>query len=309
MQADRDWLRRAARAPASSGGPDRTRTAYFYNGLLPSVRLGVGRRRRRDVRTAERGAVVLRRPDPGRERRGPVVRGSRRRIGGGVAPLPCPPASAAAVDRAVARAVARADAAATNPDPREADSDRGQTPSRPPRPRRRRRRRRHRSRRAARDRRAARRRDPRCRGSARRADDPRPHPLDDPAGRAMGRHRPNGSGKTTLLSVVGIELWPTAGTVEVLGERYGRVDFARAAQADRHGRKRGRGVVPRRPHPGHAGDDRAARGHRTVVAHVRRRGRRAGPRAARGARPGTRRRPRLRHLSAASGAGPRSRVP
>jgi iron complex transport system ATP-binding protein len=35
---------------------------------------------------------------------------------------------------------------------------------------------------------------------------------------------PNGSGKTTLLSVVGMELWPTAGTVEVLGERYGRVD-------------------------------------------------------------------------------------
>jgi iron complex transport system ATP-binding protein len=35
---------------------------------------------------------------------------------------------------------------------------------------------------------------------------------------------PNGSGKTTLLSVVGLELWPTAGTVEVLGARYGRVD-------------------------------------------------------------------------------------
>ena len=35
---------------------------------------------------------------------------------------------------------------------------------------------------------------------------------------------PNGSGKTTLLSCIGLELWPTAGTVEVLGERYGRVD-------------------------------------------------------------------------------------
>lgn len=35
---------------------------------------------------------------------------------------------------------------------------------------------------------------------------------------------PNGSGKTTLLSVVGLELWPTAGSVEVLGARYGRVD-------------------------------------------------------------------------------------
>jgi iron complex transport system ATP-binding protein len=35
---------------------------------------------------------------------------------------------------------------------------------------------------------------------------------------------PNGSGKTTLLSIVGLELWPTAGTVDVLGARYGRVD-------------------------------------------------------------------------------------
>jgi iron complex transport system ATP-binding protein len=35
---------------------------------------------------------------------------------------------------------------------------------------------------------------------------------------------PNGSGKTTLLSTIGLELWPTAGTVTVLGERYGRVD-------------------------------------------------------------------------------------
>jgi iron complex transport system ATP-binding protein len=34
----------------------------------------------------------------------------------------------------------------------------------------------------------------------------------------------NGSGKTTLLSVVGLTLWPTAGTVDVLGVRYGKVD-------------------------------------------------------------------------------------
>ena len=34
----------------------------------------------------------------------------------------------------------------------------------------------------------------------------------------------NGSGKTTLLSVLGLTLWPTAGTVDVLGARYGRVD-------------------------------------------------------------------------------------
>lgn len=35
---------------------------------------------------------------------------------------------------------------------------------------------------------------------------------------------PNGSGKTTLLSVASMSLWPTAGTVDVLDGRYGRVD-------------------------------------------------------------------------------------
>jgi iron complex transport system ATP-binding protein len=35
---------------------------------------------------------------------------------------------------------------------------------------------------------------------------------------------PNGSGKTTLLSVAGLTLWPSAGTVDVLGERYGTID-------------------------------------------------------------------------------------
>jgi iron complex transport system ATP-binding protein len=35
---------------------------------------------------------------------------------------------------------------------------------------------------------------------------------------------PNGSGKTTLLQVAGARLWPTTGTVEVLGARLGKVD-------------------------------------------------------------------------------------
>jgi iron complex transport system ATP-binding protein len=35
---------------------------------------------------------------------------------------------------------------------------------------------------------------------------------------------PNGSGKTTLLQVAAARLWPTAGTVEVLGARLDRVD-------------------------------------------------------------------------------------
>jgi iron complex transport system ATP-binding protein len=35
---------------------------------------------------------------------------------------------------------------------------------------------------------------------------------------------PNGSGKTTLLQVAAARLWPTVGTVDVLGARLGRVD-------------------------------------------------------------------------------------
>ncbi len=36
---------------------------------------------------------------------------------------------------------------------------------------------------------------------------------------------PNGSGKTTLLQVAAARLWPTSGSVEILGARLGRVDM------------------------------------------------------------------------------------
>ncbi len=45
------------------------------------------------------------------------------------------------------------------------------------------------------------------------------------AGQRWALLGPNGSGKTTLLKVVGSALWPTAGTVQILGERLGRVDM------------------------------------------------------------------------------------
>ena len=35
---------------------------------------------------------------------------------------------------------------------------------------------------------------------------------------------PNGSGKTTLLQVVSLYVWPTTGSVDVLGGRFGRID-------------------------------------------------------------------------------------
>jgi iron complex transport system ATP-binding protein len=35
---------------------------------------------------------------------------------------------------------------------------------------------------------------------------------------------PNGSGKTTLLQIGSLYLWPTSGTVDVLGRRFGRID-------------------------------------------------------------------------------------
>ena len=44
---------------------------------------------------------------------------------------------------------------------------------------------------------------------------------------------PNGAGKTTLLRLAAAEMHPTVGTVEVLGERLGRVDLVRAAHPHR----------------------------------------------------------------------------
>ena len=223
MTADRDWIRRAERGPGVVGGPDEPRTAYFYNGAFRPYGASWGALVGGQLRRAEPGAVVLRRPDPGpagvvpsfavpspdRVRRRP--------------PLPCPPRRARAVaDRAVARTDARHRPSRHRPEP---------PPTPTPEPTRR----------------------PRSRPKPTPTPDvtPPPPPAEPPrrpepvtdarpsssrsaasmvrrAGRTIlgpldwtiraGERwvvlGPNGSGKTTLLSVVGLELWPTAGTVD-----------------------------------------------------------------------------------------------
>ena len=186
------------------------------------------------MRPAEPDADLLPAADPGPERRGPVVRGTRhRRAVGRDRRPPCPPASPSpdpSESRAAVRgadADARTDAGPTptptpTPEPTptpdaDADADPEPAANRPPR-------------------------EPpavrRLTGGwtdavvevrgllVRRAGRTILGPLDWTvrAGERWVVLGPNGSGKTTLCPIVGLDLWPTAGTVEVLGERYGRVD-------------------------------------------------------------------------------------
>ena len=127
LAADHGWLTRAQHGPGTRGGPQDTRTAYFYNGLYTPVRQVVGRDRRRSgLRGAEREPVVVdrsvRAPDRvgrpvvaavHRPRALPVavrVRGADR--GAGRHPAADGRAHAGADTRAHARADARAHARA-----------------------------------------------------------------------------------------------------------------------------------------------------------------------------------------------------
>ena len=121
-KADRDWLRRADRGPGVVGGPDRTRTAYFYQGGFHPYGASwgalVGGRLqacpdtelfRRAHAGRRRGRAIVRAADPGR-------------LGAGGTPLPARQpervAERAPVDRAIrpaqrgATTDARADAGA-----------------------------------------------------------------------------------------------------------------------------------------------------------------------------------------------------
>ncbi len=126
MQADQDWLRRAARGPGVAGGPNRTRTAYFYNGAVPSLRLELGRGGRRLVRQTKPVADVLRRADSRCERGDAVVRDTDAiRVRCGRPPLPARKPVGDAVRGALGRAVGATHGATTD---RHADADREADP-------------------------------------------------------------------------------------------------------------------------------------------------------------------------------------
>ncbi|MEA2610338.1 MAG: penicillin-binding protein, partial [Chloroflexota bacterium] len=92
MAADQDWLRRAAQGSGTVGGPDRTRTAYFYNGVFhpygaswgPLVGGSCG------APSASPSCYPIPTPDPSGVTPSFVAPTP---AGSGPAPLPCPPAS------------------------------------------------------------------------------------------------------------------------------------------------------------------------------------------------------------------------
>ncbi len=94
MTADRDWLRRAVRGPGTVGGPERTRTAYFYaNGYHPyGNSWGVLVKGSCGKPTPAPTCFVVPTPDPG----GVIPSFALPTpVGSEAAALPCPPVSAA----------------------------------------------------------------------------------------------------------------------------------------------------------------------------------------------------------------------
>ena len=275
MKADRDWLRARGARPGRRRRPDRTRTAYFYNGLFhpygPSWGVLVGGSAA--ARSPSPTCYIV--PDPGSERRRPVIRAPDADPSGDRGPsLPHAIPSEDTERRPVRGGDAAAKRGAT------ADADAGPTDA-----------------------------DARTDADADTRTDPDPdagaaRPVTDVAidvrgllvrreGRAIlgpldwtvrdGERwvviGPNGSGKTTLLSV---------GRPGRCGRRRDRRRarravrpdrFARASSADRLGRQCDRGVPPARPDPGDARDDGAPRRDRTVVARLLGRRPAAGARA------------------------------
>jgi membrane peptidoglycan carboxypeptidase len=95
LEADRDWLRRAQRGVGVAGGPDRTRTAYFYNGQFSPY----GRTWRPFVTRNDCGASpspspsCIPQPTPDENGVIPSIE-IPSPSGSEIAAVPCPPASA-----------------------------------------------------------------------------------------------------------------------------------------------------------------------------------------------------------------------
>src|SRR3954467_9043479 len=211
------WRRRRRR-------PRQDPNCVLLQRRVPTVRRLVGGPRRWQVRTGA-GAVVLRDTDTRPERRRPIVRApDPRGIGARRTPLPDCTADRLAERGAVGRAV-RGTVGATTDGTADGDPETAEEHSATPT--------------ADRDAEATR-RDTLAGATGfvteevvdvhgllvRRAGRTILGPLDWTVrdGERWVVLGPNGSGKTTLLSAIGLELWPTAGTVDVLGGRYGRID-------------------------------------------------------------------------------------
>jgi membrane peptidoglycan carboxypeptidase len=95
MAADRDWLRRAAQGPGTVGGPDRTRTAYFYNGAFHPFGSSWGSLVGGTCGAPSASPTCFPVPTPDASGVIPSFVAPTP-AGSGVAALPCPPASPAA---------------------------------------------------------------------------------------------------------------------------------------------------------------------------------------------------------------------
>ena len=94
LEADRDWLRRAERGPGTAGGPDRTRTSFFYNRSFQPYGASWGAVFGGDgcgSPSPSPSCFILPTPDPSTGVAPSFVEPSP--SGSEPVPLPCPPAS------------------------------------------------------------------------------------------------------------------------------------------------------------------------------------------------------------------------
>ena len=299
LKADRDWLRRADRGPGVVGGPDRTRTAYFYQGGFHPYGASwgalVGGRLqacpdtelfRRAHAGCRRSRAVVRTAEPGRLRAGGT-------------PLPARKPERVAERAAVGRAVRPAERGATADAGADTGADTRTNARADP----------------GTDSGADAGADPNASGATALVTDAVVGPVGDgePSTVVEVRDLMVRRGERTILGPLDWtirtgERWVVIGPNgsgqdhAAVGHRAGTVAdgrrgrrarravrpgrCARDPPADRRLRQLRRGHVPGRPDPDHPGHDRAVRGDRAVVARLHGRGPRAGDGPARRPRPG-----------------------